>query len=228
MASTLNLDWIYGTWQINMDIKISPSLSQKIASEYNDTYILNVCVINDTTYYLKLYTGNHGVLPWIGPYIINGSVLDRTPDSNGVIKIATSDITPPPSSQIPSPWPISSISFNDLKSFPVLINTNNPNNDQNGTRVGIQFSVSEIDWSVPFYGIKGCQTLDKSNPYTDCYPTGFDNTSFPLVPALCPIRGDVPFEQVTLPSWVLPTLITVGSLLIIFIIVILVMIFRKK
>lgn len=92
-------------------------------------------------------------------------------------------------------WSIKSISADDLANYPIFINTNNDNNG-----AGTGFSVGTI-YTATFYGTKGCQNPNPDTPYDDCYPVnnpieipyGLDySKDFPLVPALCPIRGDLP------------------------------------
>ena len=230
-----SLSWIYGTWQVNMNVTI-PSIFPKVAKQYNDSYILNVCIWNDTTFFLKLITDKHGVLPWIGPYITSTPISSITP-VNGVITIPKKSIIQPDLTNYS--WPITNITSNDLISYPIVINTNNTNKDKNG--ISIIFSIDSISWSQIFYGVKGCQGTKEDNPYSDCYPiknpitnTDYDFSLLSLpknIPAVCPIKGSPPTCNLGISNTVMIFIYIFVGLFISFIITIIILsifLIRKK
>lgn len=227
MTSTLpDLDWIYGTWQVSMSINISPKLFPSVAKNFNDDYTLNICIWNAQTYYLKLFSKSHGNLDWFGPYTIGTPITTLSRDTKGIITVDASSITAP---KLPPSvtWPLTNIGQNDLISYNVLINTNNPNTDKNGRRLGILFHVD--GFSQAFYGIKGCQTDDTGNPYAGCKPVnnlaGAPYIFPPIadVPALCPIEDTFPSCSINLPTSISAIVIATGVGIVAFIVIIIVL-----
>ena len=218
----VNLDWLYGTWQINMDISL-----KIIPEQYKDEYQLNICVLNNTEYYLRLQTKSHGVLDWFGPYTISKDITTIKPDKNGIIHISK-DMIKSPTFPSTDKWPLSAISENDLSNYPVLINTTS-------YALGIYFNISwaSHSWGANFFGTKGCFYKDSNNPYNNCYPTiNIDKSKVDLstvvdIPALCLMDNTPPNTSLTIPGFVWGIVVGIIVLFII-LITIIILCYRRK
>ena len=171
-----NLNWLYGTWQFNINVTDLSIVPQQL----KDNYILNICFINSTTYYVKFTSDKNGNLDWFGPYIVNKNIDTITPVDN-IITILYSDVNPPDISNI-TPWPLPNVKTSDYFINPILIDTVK-------YTVGINFQKNNyIKW-----GEKGCYYKNIKYP-EKCFPekdlisgNKIDLNDIQRIPAICPL-----------------------------------------
>lgn len=159
------MDWLYGIWEVRLKV---PKNVPQIAQMYVGEYTVNVCVQDQTTYWLRI-DGTLGFLDWYGPFKIKTAVSKITPNKQGFLVVQIVDITPPTTS--PNPWPLKHMSKQDLvNTFPIVI-------DPKSFKIGINFYSF-----VNFFGHKGCSLT----PVSLCVPQSLQGIAA-SPPGWCPL-----------------------------------------
>ena len=189
---SLNFDWLYGTWQFDID---ATNMSI-VSSTLKDKYQLNICFINNKIYYVRFDSNKNGTVDWYGPFNIVNSIEKLIPDKDGLLYLSSPTVTRPP--QIEN-WPLKVVTQDEFFSNPIIIDTKKFN-------VGIDF----LKYQYILYAVKGCNL--KSSPYpANCYPKEYDKTIFE--PSICPLKYNP--EKPTIPMYV----IIIAIIILLFIII---------